>query len=1633
MSVSTELPFLLLPVRLETRFSEEELWIRVFPDKIFQSSFQPSITVAEKEDRAGFLAITTEAERKVAWGELVEKHGAYRAAWLVNGKNQEVVEEDRRSSIDFKCLPDFFQFYLYKGGWVKEVTGKPIPSDGLSLFAETGAAHWMQDFEAAIEVGMAVKIDIGNRTHFDRIIAVGMRNTDDQEELSALIRDHQFSSGFSFLKYGTPTNNTEVEKSGYSIREKYDATDSYEYVFSNGATLLEEVPSYSRTLAKGLGMPAEQLAGIRDADYIPAQIIEDIRKVSGFSLGHRMIELIGGQQYDPATKVALWEHVAKYVKARGHFPAVKVANQPYGVVPVSKIPGRHSALPAGENFQQNLEHVLAVLFTQWGYYTSQVPTIHQEEATTDANQQLLTALNMHHGSISHQFSGIFQRTSKSENLSDDLPTYDLTIPKFDINQGWKWETHSYDYDIPYSRKDLPWVVALFMERGGVVNSRGMVRELKETIFQKMRDMIPEQVLSDEQIEYAQNIPLAKVLESEQPNESLNFPLLSQELEQSLLGHLLQFPDNFDQSYRISFQPPAEKLLKKCKPYVVEDIKVNINTRVEKGDLLATAFSTQERHLYKHHGAADFTEVKENNKTIIEIRSPSRGMVKRRFIEEGQQLFPDNDLFLIQSDATVSKVNSEWQEARARIKAYVEEGNEEDLELAERALTDALDINTYRLDAWITSLAARKLAEIRATPATEQGIFLGAYSWLEDVKKEEVAENPHQAAVKGGIIHAPSPEQAVAAAVAKNAFLTHLNDKGNPYTLNLTSERVQQAELLLEGLRQDQQLGALLGYRFERSLHEAQLDRLIYKIKTNSNGIFLLDKENTKMTMNSLDGLAILKHRSTLLALCKATEKEGVKKAIQHIETLQDASLDALFFEAGFQAVQGNYSQSSAAMQAIKGDLAPPKLEAFKTRLPSASIQHKLAMVFSAKGTYGITTNPKGFTEPVLERWLEQHIGPVEDLACVIELYQPGESESYRDLEVKLNNRPGNAFPAEINLHHLDLLYLSTDEFESGSSELEMRIWDFAKRSSQQAIPEGSIFKMSERIPVEGRPLHLALELYRYAFHLLTESRYLRSEDLSSDPTAVHYDWPALEQIRQRLIYRSRDEQLPYAQDRKILYKLRQWAGAPIAERTLELLAKCNLPEAKQLFYKGAEAVQREALQAQVAKIVKEAEKHLDLYEQAFALKADYYQAFEHLRAAARAVFGPSFVLLAPCMASNEFITSIDQDNQRKLVGPPGEAKEGSWGQECLREWLDGVAAVHAGAERFEDWEILNQVWRESAELERGRWRLRIAQTPTVDQYPWVGLEEEKIRQLLVDYDPSSVYPLEPEQYFPDHSESTLLFMSPNWYFGDPSDRETRYGLVFEEFVEAIPDKKVDSGVSFQYDAPNQEAPQALLLAVPTDEMQQRQDAHWTHQDLREIVQDTLALAKVRMVDLHAMNPAGAEAYPKLGFSFPMTLLPITQLSSSLRPRSFAHSSRELNRMKSLDVDELGIRPTSLSSRDLKITGRELRLSGNALSREINFGGAPIIVSFRKAIRQLAFIFQSDNAMLQFQQLDRKGVPVAPPFEHSLVSTQRLPTQQDKQISLQADLLQQVRISARNLEGPRDEPITITLKALYYGT
>ena len=110
--------------------------------------------------------------------------------------------------------------------------------------------------------------------------------------------------------------------------------------------------------------------------------------------------------------------------------------------------------------------------------------------------------------------------------------------------------------------------------------------------------------------------------------------------------------------------------------------------------------------------------------------------------------------------------------------------------------------------------ARVTAQLRAAQAAEQDAI-------------DLAANK-------GFIHAPSLGQAATAAVLRSGRLAHRRETDSAFSIDLSSRRVKLALGLLDGVRQGQPLGALLGYRFERGLHEShpglQLDRYIATLR-----------------------------------------------------------------------------------------------------------------------------------------------------------------------------------------------------------------------------------------------------------------------------------------------------------------------------------------------------------------------------------------------------------------------------------------------------------------------------------------------------------------------------------------------------------------------------------------------------------------------------------------------------------------------------------------------------------------------------------------------------------------------------------------------------------------------------------
>src|SRR5262249_5657673 len=196
---------------------------------------------------------------------------------------------------------------------------------------------------------------------------------------------------------------------------------------------------------------------------------------------------------------------------------------------------------------------------------------------------------------------------------------------------------------------------------------------------------------------------------------------------------------------------------------------------------------------------------------------------------------------------------------------------------ERAFAEHIDCCTYRLDAWMLGLVHAQLERMHQMPAPAvkplggrgggrgvltppsvgKGLYLGAYAWLEsltpDTRTLEPASIPDPDVASAfaepgapqllkdseneGFIHAPSLNHAVAAAVLRNGYLANAG-KTNAQTMavNLSSERVRIALGIVEGIRGGQSLGALLGYHFERALHDAhdesdlELDRFIFAMR-----------------------------------------------------------------------------------------------------------------------------------------------------------------------------------------------------------------------------------------------------------------------------------------------------------------------------------------------------------------------------------------------------------------------------------------------------------------------------------------------------------------------------------------------------------------------------------------------------------------------------------------------------------------------------------------------------------------------------------------------------------------------------------------------------------------------------------
>ncbi len=698
---------------------------------------------------------------------------------------------------------------------------------------------------------------------------------------------------------------------------------------------------------------------------------------------------------------------------------------------------------------------------------------------------------------------------------------------------------------------------------------------------------------------------------------------------------------------------------------------------------------------------------------------------------------------------------------------------------ERHLASTLDAASHRLDAWVTSFATRRLTEIRVDHPT--GLRIGGYGWVENLHPATpgpaatgVPDEPGPLVTPPddpGFIHAPSLNQASAAALLRNAHLSHGGEPDSPYAIELTSGRVRLAKQLFEGVRQGQPIGALLGYTLERRLHDAGLDDLIDDLRR----IAPLPGASTPTGVRRLvvDGLALAtKWRDDPDSLIAPTDprRAPAEKILDPLEDAVAAAADAVNAEGAFQMIRGNPARAGATLDAISsGQAPPPDLGFIRTPRTGTGLTHRVAIVFDATtaanppGWADRATSPRATADPVLDAWAGRLLGPATGISAhVEELDHDGQVTTIHVVTLP-----------DLGLTPIDLVW-ATGGADRIPQEVAARVLDAAGVTGRVDLSRAA-GGLGDLVEVATR-----------AQRLLAGARPLNGADLQP-PHAEPVPGQDLEELEQRVVA----AETAFAAAHSALSQAVA-DGTGIREAMLRV-ASFGVPGAVPA--PGADAAQARAVLSETGRRL--------------TAPPPDGEPLTRLLDRLRTVFGAGFLALPRFTAANA------DDVEASLADPA----LGGDDPLAAYTWLQRMERVRAPLARFTRPLREAQVLGHSEMLD-----LAIAQIPHVPSQRWVGLD------LAAGADPV------------DGAASLVLQAPPASFAGSLS------GVLLDEWTELVPSPTETTAIGFQYDPPDNTAPQAILLAVPPVMGQP-----WTVGGLNRVLLETLDLARLRGVDPAALG------------------------------------------------------------------------------------------------------------------------------------------------------------------------------------
>lgn len=1372
-------PLMLLPVRLETRYTADgsALRVRIYPDDIHIDSLDRGVSAEENAAGVAYWTAVwraTEEGAAEAWRTLLAAIGRLRALWVARALRPtnldqraddavpvfpDVAPRAKRPAVA-RLLPDVFSATVVQGARRNTATGRVIlPEVTVGLFAPdlkelssvhgvkvTPGSEWLADYAEAERIGMAITVRLPvARAKVDRLIVHGVRRSlqpkNAPDALAALIESHRCGRGVAFLPQGTPTNNTETDRAGWQRRIEPRAPAL------NAVAL--DARSNTTVLATALGLDPQVLADVDHGDDREQSRAQAMNTALWGASWGSFLDKVNRVTKDGATLSDASREDTRvfhrdYLRGRGPLPAIRVGNQPYGILPVG-VTSRWRP----DRFEGGLLPILTRLRDKWRQSVANVPRV----GVGPIDKTLLELLG-------------------STPVSAELRVRTVLASEFALLGGEASGSSPDDLNLEKILEELIWEDVI----GNVelVHPTGSLGEQRPLLLPFAADS--DAAFIDAVIANRATTPKSVF----QVLVELGWDRASLEVtNDSANGRLPEIARN------ATTLTAADR-----------ERTLAIATRAENTPA-ATLFAEAARLSASFAASAP---------TLSEFQPVP--VLKRSFGE-------------LALESTTESARSElglfgvyaWLHSQGRlneIRDAITDLKTTTLDERRILVAETLDLASHRLDAWITGLVERRRRAQRA--AKPAGITVGAYGWVEDIELTGGRDTA------GGFVHAPSLTQAATAGILRSAYLSHNADgSGNgAFAIDLTSGRVRSALHLIDGVRQGQPLGGLLGYRCERAVHEAGLDRFILSLRklapltqgklTDRNETVAPGALEILAAGNILDGVELVeKYQGKVkgwgpaeirAALDKRPvenpylvgpwdaltddEWNSIDAAIRDIAAALDSTADLLLAESVHQLVAGSAERAGAALDAASGgDVPPPEPQFVTTPVEGMPFTYRILAVAGDGAPWNVT-RPRGAAEPRLEAWAAARLG--NPATIVIATAADGTLVTV----------------ADTGQCALDLVYDATDR-----PAFEQRF-----RAALPTIVDAEFH--DTRDPAWSPELRAIGDVFECAASLralMTRARPATPSDLTlpNAPATRAVGGDELASSRARVVAA-----------RDLLEIRARVLDALLADKVVDPALLRPALEDLAAFGLVPPLVTQDQLPIIAHSILASAIRRIKDTDAVLARPA----AVERILDAGQALFGEGFWIV-PAIDP----PSTDDGWSAALASPPAGATATT-----IRVLLSDYAAVRDGTRRYVEATMLTDAPSPRAAQLAGPGK----NPPT----RWVG------GSLSLD-DPTPDTPV----------VSTVLDVAGNY-----DGRSVTVALVLDEWMEVVPIRarrgsdadapvveRLTTGVTFNAMAPSARAPQAILLAIAPNA------DRWTGAAIVEVLEDTMELARLRAVTLERTN------------------------------------------------------------------------------------------------------------------------------------------------------------------------------------